>query len=128
LLRRVCVIIFDDPEKIGWGLVVRQLVEKVEGLEVLLLNLQPQNETEQKMLNIQEAAAFLNITVAALYSLVSRKDIPVNKPGKRLYFDKNELNEWIRSGKKKTATAMNKRLPFSRRFLMVTLGIQPPLR
>ena len=75
-------------------------------MEGLLLNLQPQDEAEQKMLNIQEAAAFLNITVAALYSLVSRKDIPVNKPGKRLYFDKNELNEWIRSGKKKTAIAI----------------------
>lgn len=54
------------------------------------------------MLNIQEAAAFLNMTVAALYTLVSRKDIPVNKPGKRLYFDQNELTEWIRSGKRKT--------------------------
>ena len=87
---------------------VRKLVEKVEGLEVLLLNLQPKNESEHKMLNIQEAAAFLNITVAALYSLVSRKDIPVNKPGKRLYFDKNELNEWIRSGKKKTTAIIEK--------------------
>jgi excisionase family DNA binding protein len=85
---------------------VRKLTEKVDRLELLILNLQPQNEDQHKMLNIREAAAFLNITVAALYSLVSRKDIPVNKPGKRLYFDKNELNEWIRSGKKKTAVAI----------------------
>jgi excisionase family DNA binding protein len=81
---------------------IRTLIEKVDGLENLLLNLQPKDEDRQKMLNIQEAATFLNITVAALYSLVSRKDIPVNKPGKRLYFDQNELTEWIRSGKKKT--------------------------
>jgi excisionase family DNA binding protein len=86
--------------------VVRQLVEKVEGIEILIKNLQPQNDAQQKMLNIREAAAFLNITVAALYSLVSRKDIPVNKPGKRLYFDKNELNEWIKSGKKKTSATI----------------------
>lgn len=85
---------------------VRKLTEKVDGLEILLLKLQPQNEDMHKMLNIQEAAAFLNVTVAALYSLVSRKDIPVNKPGKRLYFDKNELNEWIRSGKRKTTIAI----------------------
>jgi excisionase family DNA binding protein len=87
---------------------VRKLIEKVDGLETLILNLQPQNEDQHKMLNIQEAAAYLNMTVAALYSLVSRRDIPVNKPGKRLYFDKNELNEWIRSGKKKTAVAIEK--------------------
>lgn len=82
---------------------IRTLIEKVDGLEKLLKNLQPQNEDCHKMLNIQEAAAFLNITVPALYSLVSRKDIPVNKPGKRLYFDQNELTEWIKSGKKKTS-------------------------
>jgi len=86
--------------------VVRQLVEKVEGLETLILNLHAQNEDQHKMLNIQEAAAYLNMTVAALYSLVSRRDIPVNKPGKRLYFDKNELNEWIRSGKRNTAATI----------------------
>jgi excisionase family DNA binding protein len=60
------------------------------------------------MLNIQEAAVFLNITVPALYSLVSRKDIPVNKPGKRLYFDQHELIEWIKSGKKKTSSEIER--------------------
>lgn len=80
------------------------LLEKMEYLEQLLLNLQPQNEKAKKMMNVQEAAAFLNITVTALYSLVSRRDIPVNKPGKRLYFDEDELTEWIKSGRRKTAT------------------------
>jgi len=82
--------------------VVRQIFEKVEKIEVLILELQPQGGEQSKMLNVHEAAAFLNMTVAALYTLVSRKDIPVNKPGKRLYFDKDELNAWIRNGKKKT--------------------------
>jgi excisionase family DNA binding protein len=99
--------------------VVRQLIEKVEGIEILIQNLQPQKEDQQKMLNIREAAAFLNITVAALYSLVSRKDIPVNKPGKRLYFDKSELNEWIKSGKRKTTATIEQeaasRVPVYRR-------------
>jgi excisionase family DNA binding protein len=85
---------------------VRKLIEKVDRLETLIVNLQPKNEDQDKMINIQEAAAFLNMSVAALYSLVSRKDIPVNKPGKRLYFNKNELNEWIRSGRKKTAATI----------------------
>jgi excisionase family DNA binding protein len=86
--------------------VLRQLFEKVERMEILIIELQPRHDPQPKMLNIKEAATFLDITVAALYSLVSRKAIPVNKPGKRLYFDKNELTEWIRSGKKKTAAAM----------------------
>jgi len=69
--------------------VVRQLVEKVEGIEILIQNLQPQKEEEQKMLEFQEAAAFLNITVSALYSLVSRKDISMNKPAAPRFNDSN---------------------------------------
>ncbi|MCR8556475.1 helix-turn-helix domain-containing protein [Mucilaginibacter sp. BJC16-A38] len=42
------------------------------------------------------------MTVTALYSLVSRKQIPVNKPGKRLYFLNTELDEWIKAGRMKT--------------------------
>ncbi len=82
--------------------VVRQLFEKVEHLEEMLLNLQPAKEDENDLLTIHEAAEFLKITPAALYTKVSRKEVPVNKPGKRLYFNKNELKEWISAGKRKT--------------------------
>lgn len=82
--------------------VVRQLFEKVENLERLILNLQPDNGGQDKPLNVREAAEYLDITVAALYSLVSRTEIPVNKPGKRLYFEKNQLRAWIEAGRKKT--------------------------
>src|SRR3978361_1312454 len=81
---------------------IRQLFEKVENLERLILNLQPDKEKQDKPLNVREAAEYLDITVAALYSLVSRTEIPVNKPGKRLYFDKNELRAWIEAGRKRT--------------------------
>ena len=82
--------------------VVRQLFEKVEQIEQMLLNLQPKEEDESELLNISEAAEFLKVTVAALYTKVSRNEIPVSKPGKRLYFNKAELKEWVRLGKKKT--------------------------
>lgn len=86
--------------------VVRQLFEKVENLEILLQKIQPQNEAEHEFLNIQEAAEFLKITVPALYTKVSRKEIPVSKPGKRLYFKRSELEEWINLGRRKTATEL----------------------
>ena len=82
--------------------VIRQLFEKVEHIEYLLSNLETPNTDEREWLTIDEAADFLKVSVAALYSKVSRKEIPVNKPGKRLYFNKTELKEWIRLGKKKT--------------------------
>jgi len=82
--------------------VVRRLFEKVEQMESLLINLQPKEESENDLLDISEAAEFLKVSVASLYTKVSRKEIPVSKPGKRLYFDRKELREWIRSGKRKT--------------------------
>jgi len=87
--------------------VVRRLFEKVEQMECLLLNLQPKDESENELLNISEAAKFLKVSVASLYTKVSRKEIPVSKPGKRLYFNRKELQEWIRSGKKKTRSEIS---------------------
>ena len=82
--------------------VVRQLFEKVERIEILLERLEPKKETESELLNIEEAAALLKVSVAALYTKVSRQEIPFSKPGKRLYFSKTELKEWVRLGKRKT--------------------------
>jgi excisionase family DNA binding protein len=83
--------------------VVRQIFEKVEHIEKLLFKLQYEQAAKEKFLTVKEAAAYLQITVAALYSLVSRRQIPVNKPGKRLYFLNTDLDEWIKAGKLKTA-------------------------
>lgn len=82
--------------------VVRQLFEKVERIEFFLERLEPKQETDHELLNIEEAAAFLKVSVAAVYTKVSRQEIPFSKPGKRLYFNKADLKEWIRLGKRKT--------------------------
>jgi len=82
--------------------VVRQLFEKVERIELLLARLEPKEADENELLNIEEAAAFLKVSVAALYTKVSRQEIPYSKPGKRLYFNRIDLKEWVRLGKRKT--------------------------
>ncbi len=82
--------------------VVRQLFEKVEQIALSIERLEPKADQETELLNIEEAAAFLKVSVGALYSKVSRKEIPFCKPGKRLYFNKIDLREWIRLGKSKT--------------------------
>jgi excisionase family DNA binding protein len=82
--------------------VVRQLFEKVEHLEEMILKLQPEQQDKVELLSIEEAAEYLNVTVAALYSMTSRRLVPFNKPGKRLYFLKNDLDQWVKSAKVKT--------------------------
>lgn len=86
--------------------VVRQLFEKVERIEVLLARLEPREPDENELLNIEEAAAFLKVSVAALYTKVSRQEIPFCKPGKRLYFNRIDLKEWVRLGKRKTVSEL----------------------
>jgi excisionase family DNA binding protein len=99
--------------------VVRQLFEKVEQIALSLERLEPKDEQDNDLLNIEEAAEFLKVSVAALYTKVSRKEIPFSKPGKRLYFNKVDLKEWIRSGSRKTVTdleQMAELLPYRKRF------------
>lgn len=84
---------------------VSLLFEKMESIEQLLLerNGNPQAE-EDKLLTVQEAAKFTRLSVPTIYSLVSKGGLPVCKKGKRLYFSQTELFDWIRSGRKKTAS------------------------
>jgi len=63
-------------------------------------------ETGQ-FLTIKEAAAFLHLSVQTIYGYVSRSAIPVSKRGKRLYFSKQELIDWIKTGRKKTIAEIN---------------------
>ena len=86
-----------------------QLIDaRLSSIEDLLLDIKHQpkevepNETPEQFLTIQEAAQLLNLTVPTLYSKVSRRELPVMKRGKRLYFSKTELIDYIKDGRKKS--------------------------
>ena len=80
------------------------LTKKVNELTRLIVENQAQTPTDQpeQLLTIQEAAEFLRLTVPTMYSKVSRGELPVMKKGKRLYFSRTELLEYLKSGRKKT--------------------------
>lgn len=82
---------------------VALLFHKLDSIERLLLEKsnEPQPDADQ-LLTIQQAGELLNLSVPTLYGHVQRAAIPVCKKGKRLYFSKQELTEWIRQGRKKT--------------------------
>lgn len=54
------------------------------------------------ILNIKEAAGFLKLKINTLYEKTSRKIIPHFKKGNTLYFNRSELDEWIKAGKVNT--------------------------
>jgi len=99
------------------------LHEKVDCIKDLLLENRLQNPQRPRddLLTIRQAAEFLSLSVPTLYTKVSRKEIPVNKRGKRLYFSMVELSEWVRSGRKKSTAEIQQETIQSR-----TDGITPP--
>ena len=82
---------------------ISKIQDKLDNIELLLLQQQEQPREQDEIMPVTKAAIFLNLAVPTVYSKVCRKELPVNKRGKRLYFYRSELTEWIKSGRKKTA-------------------------
>lgn len=58
----------------------------------------------EDLLTIDQASEFLKLSVNTIYTHTRQATIPFCKKGKRLYFTKIELLEWVKSGRKKTTT------------------------
>lgn len=74
-------------------------------LETYFANNNPAQPESDQLLSVQEASEFLRLTTATIYSLVSRfseSNIPFSKRGKRLYFSKEDLILWVKSGRKQS--------------------------
>ena len=61
------------------------------------------NETETDEIGgIDLAIELTGLAKPTIYSLCSERKIPHSKQGKRLYFSRQDLLEWIKNGKRKT--------------------------
>lgn len=57
----------------------------------------------KSMLTMDEASLLTGLSKSRLYALTSAKQIPFYKPrNKGIYFDKDELNNWLRHGRVQT--------------------------
>jgi excisionase family DNA binding protein len=80
---------------------------RLSNIETLLLEIKhfpskEENEHHDKLLSVQEAAKLLSLSVPTLYSKVSKKELPVMKRSKRLYFSHNDLLKYVKEGRRKT--------------------------
>ncbi len=72
---------------------LQAVIDRIEMLTNAVLS-------NKQTLNIEEAAAFTGLAVSYLYKLTSAQEIPHYKPrGKMLYFDRSELEGWLKQGK-----------------------------
>lgn len=86
--------------------IIRKQFEKVEHIEELVSHINPASDDSNDLLTVREAADYLKISVQSLYCKVSRMEIPVSKPGRRLYFSQSELKKWITDSRRKTAAEL----------------------
>lgn len=93
---------FEDLPNILGSLMMR--MESIERMVKEIRDNRPAEDFDPGLLNILEASKLVNLSVATIYSKVCRNEIPVSKQGKKLYFLKSELLEWIRSGRIKTVS------------------------
>lgn len=86
--------------------VISEIRERLINIEVMIKDLNITSVNEDSLLSITEAAVLLNLATSTIYGKVCRREIPVCKKGKRLYFERDVLLEWVRDGKKKTSEEM----------------------
>lgn len=80
---------------------IKVLVEQITENIKKALNLT--NPTvEDSFLNIDETAKLINLAKPSIYGLVHQNRIPYHKKGKRLYFLKSQIIDWLKSGKKES--------------------------
>jgi excisionase family DNA binding protein len=80
-------------------------LNRIEELVLDLKHLSKKDDvdvTRDILFNTDEASAFLHVAKPTLYSKVCRGELPHMKKGKRLYFSKEALLEYIHSGRVKT--------------------------
>lgn len=67
--------------------------ERLDALELMLReNIAPQSE----LLSLEAACKYLKLSASYIYKLTSRRMIPHYSPlGKKLYFRRSELDQWI---------------------------------
>jgi excisionase family DNA binding protein len=84
---------------------IRSISEKVSENIISSLNSSAIIE-ESTFLDISETAVLINLKVPTIYGLVHRNKIPYIKKGKKLYFVKEDILQWIKSGKQKTKSEL----------------------
>ena len=95
-----------DDEKDVKILLAQQLIqqkqneERLDALEGIYL-------CQKEIFNFDEAAAYLSMSKSTLYKLTAKKEIPHYKPNRFVFFERAELDNWIRSAAVKSEVQLN---------------------
>ena len=75
--------------------------ERLRNIESLL-------STSKNVLNLNEACAFTGLSKSHIYKLTCYKKIPFYKQAKHLFFDRTEIENWLKSSRYATSDELEK--------------------
>lgn len=82
------------------GITVDQLEQIIANAVKTQIDSMLNNQSAEKdILNMDEAASFLNLSKSVLYKKTSNNTIPFYKKCKRVYYKRKDFEEWISTGK-----------------------------
>lgn len=81
------------------------LIREVNSLKLALQSAPP--EPADQLLTVDQAAAFLTLAKPTIYAMISRGELPNLKRGKRVYFQKSDLLNYLKEGRRKTYQQIN---------------------
>lgn len=87
---------------------VQLVLEKLERLEKILTSPIQENPETKENLDITAASEFLGLAKATVYSKVCRGEIPAFKLGKKLLFNRSELERYLEENKDQTSFHLKK--------------------
>ena len=78
------------------------IIQRLDKIERLIYELKKPNTIttnnesySTEILNMNQAVDYLTLTKSAIYKFTSGRGIPHFKRGKKIYFKKSELDEWL---------------------------------
>ncbi len=77
------------------------IIEKLERIENLLEaintndNIIQHAKLQLTIMNVKQVASYLSLSTASIYGYTSSNKIPHPKQGKRVYFNKSAIDEWV---------------------------------
>lgn len=87
------------------------IIDKLNYIENLLKTVMKNDAgsvTITEVLNLNQAAEYVSLSKSAIYKKTSERNIPHFKKGKKLYFKRSELNEWLTENKISTYDEIEK--------------------
>jgi len=81
---------------------IEELIEKIANKVLNAKTVSSQKQDQKKFLTLNELCKEYSFAKPTIYSLTAKMGIPHIKKGKKLMFEREKIEEWLRQSRRKT--------------------------